>query len=177
MIRARPHPRFLLAFLACLLSGMASAEMSDTIQQVKPSVVVVGTYRKTDSPQFAMRGTGFVIASGNLIATNAHVVPDSSDPDAPALVIQSRNGSGETQVRRAHVVNKDREHDLAVLRIDGPSLPPPPAAQLRIGTRRPTGGIYRVPDRRGARLLAGDPSRYGVVDHSDCAAGGERAPS
>jgi S1-C subfamily serine protease len=123
VIRARLHPRFLLAFLACLLSGMASAEMSDTIQQVKPSVVVVGTYKKTDSPQFAMRGTGFVIASGNLIATNAHVVPDSSDPDAPALVIQSRNGSGETQVRRAHVVNKDREHDLAVLRIDGPALP------------------------------------------------------
>ena len=70
MIRARPHPRFLLAFLACLLSSMASAEMSDTIQQVKPSVVVVGTYKKTDSPQFAMRGTGFVVASGNLIATN-----------------------------------------------------------------------------------------------------------
>jgi hypothetical protein len=52
---------------------MASAEMSDTIEQVKPSVVVVGTYKKTDSPQFAMRGTGFVIASGNRIATNAHV--------------------------------------------------------------------------------------------------------
>jgi hypothetical protein len=29
-------------------------------------VVVVGTYKKTDSPQFAMRGTGFVIDSGNL---------------------------------------------------------------------------------------------------------------
>jgi len=86
-------------------------------------VVVVGTYKKTDSPQFAMRGTGFVIDSGNLIATNAHVVPDSSDPDAPALVIQARTGSGEMQVRRAHVVNKDREHDLAVLRIDGPALP------------------------------------------------------
>jgi serine protease Do len=59
----------------------------------------------------------------NLIATNAHVVPDSIDPDAPALVIQARNGSGETQVRRALVVNKDREHDLAVLRIHGPALP------------------------------------------------------
>ena len=102
---------------------MASAEISDTIQQVKPSVVVFGTYKKTDSPQFAMRGTGFVIASGNLIATNAHVVPDSTDPDAPTLVIQSRNASGETQLRRAHVVNKDREHDLAILRIDGPALP------------------------------------------------------
>ena len=123
MIRARPQPRFLLAFLACLLSGMASAEISDTIQQVKPSVVVFGTYKKTDSPQFAMRGTGFVIDGGNLIATNAHVVPDSTDPDAPTLVIQSRNASGETQLRRAHVVNKDREHDLAILRIDGPALP------------------------------------------------------
>ena len=45
MIRARPHPRFLLAFLACLFMflSVASAEMSDTIQQVKPSVVVVAS--------------------------------------------------------------------------------------------------------------------------------------
>lgn len=97
--------------------------MSETIQRIKPSVVVVGTYRKTDSPQFAMRGTGFVIGNGNTIGTNAHVVPENTDPEAPALAILLRNAQGETQIRRAYLLIKDREHDLAVLRIDGPALP------------------------------------------------------
>ena len=97
--------------------------MSGTIQRVKPSIVVVGTFKKTDSPQFVMRGTGFAIGSGNLIATNAHVLPDSKNPDGPALAILSRNDQGQAQVRQAHVVNKDSEHDLAILRIDGPALP------------------------------------------------------
>jgi len=114
---------FLLALLFCLLTGAASAEMSETIQRIKPSIVVVGTYKKTDSPQFVMRGTGFVIGNGNRIATNAHVVPEKADPDAPALVIMLRNNQGETQVRRANLLGKDREHDLAVLQIEGPALP------------------------------------------------------
>jgi len=109
--------------LFCLLAGAVSAEMSETIQRIKPSIVVVGTYKKTDSPQFVMRGTGFAIGSGNLIATNAHVLPESNNPDDPVLAILSRNDQGQPQVRPAQVVNKDREHDLAVLRIDGPALP------------------------------------------------------
>ena len=114
---------FLLALLFCSLTGTASAEMSETIQRIKPSIVVVGTYKKTDSPQFVMRGTGFVIGNGNRIATNAHVVPEKTDPDAPALVILFRNSQGQSQIRPAHLIKKDSEHDLAVLRIDGPALP------------------------------------------------------
>jgi serine protease Do len=119
----RLHLGFLLALLSCLLTKTASAEMSETIQRIKPSIVVVGTYKKTDSPQFVMRGTGFVIGNGNRIATNAHVVPEKADPDAPALVIFSRNSQGQSQIRAAHLFKKDSEHDLAILRIDGPALP------------------------------------------------------
>ncbi|MDP3637438.1 MAG: serine protease [Azonexus sp.] len=114
---------FLLATLAFLSTGYALADLTDTIERVKPSIVVVGTYKKTNSPQFVLRGTGFVIANGNLIATNAHVVPESGDPDAPVLVIQARNASGETQIRQAVLVSRDRNHDLAVLRIEGAALP------------------------------------------------------
>lgn len=106
-----------------MVAGMASAEISETIERIKPSVVVVGTYKKTDSPQFVMRGTGFAIGSGNRIATNAHVVPEKSDPDGPALVVLVRNAQGETQARRATLAVKDGAHDLAVLQIDGPALP------------------------------------------------------
>jgi serine protease Do len=113
----------LLSALACFSSGNALADLADTIERIKPSIVVVGTYKKTNSPQFVLRGTGFVISNGNLIATNAHVVPEAGDPDAPVLVIQARNASGETQIRRAVLVNRDRNHDLAVLRIEGAALP------------------------------------------------------
>jgi serine protease Do len=119
----RLHLGFLLALLFCLLTGVASAEISETIQRIKPSIVVVGTFKKTDSPQFVMRGTGFVIGNGNYIATNAHVVPDKSDLDGPALVVMIRNAQGDTQVRRATLARKDGAHDLAVLQIEGPALP------------------------------------------------------
>lgn len=115
--------RWLFATLGLFLATEAVAELADTIEHVKPSIVVVGTYKKTNSPPFALRGTGFVIGNGNLVATNSHVVPDTLEPDAPVLVIQTRNASGEAQVRRAYLATRDKEHDLAVLRIEGAALP------------------------------------------------------
>jgi len=120
--RAKHSFAFLLAMLAFLATN-ALADLAETIERIKPSIVVVGTYKKTNSPQFVLRGTGFVVGNGNLVATNAHVVPESGDPDAPVLVIQARNTNGETQIRRAFLVNRDRNHDLAVLRIEGNALP------------------------------------------------------
>ncbi|WP_228273765.1 S1 family peptidase [Rhodocyclus tenuis] len=110
-----------------LLPSLATADMLEAIERVKPSIVVVGTYKKTDSPQFVLRGTGFVVGDGKLVATNAHVVPEGGDPDGPALVIQARVGN-EPQVRRAYLETRDREHDLALLRIEGAALP---AVKLR----------------------------------------------
>ncbi|UCV05536.1 S1 family peptidase [Dechloromonas denitrificans] len=114
---------WLFAALGLCLATEAVAELADTIERVKPSIVVVGTYKKTNSPPFVLRGTGFVIGNGNLVATNSHVVPDTLEPDAPVLVIQTRNLSGESQVRRAYLATRDKEHDLAVLRIEGTALP------------------------------------------------------
>ena len=109
--------------LGLVASHIVYADLSDTIERIKPSIVVVGIYKKTNSPQFALRGTGFVVGNGNLVATNAHVVPDSAEPDAPVLVIQGRNDRGEPQVRRAHLVQRDRDHDLAIISFEGPALP------------------------------------------------------
>lgn len=114
---------FGLLLSPAVLMPTVLADMADTIDRVKPSIVIVGTYKKTNSPQFALRGTGFVVGNGNLVATNAHVVPESATPDDPELVIQGRNAQGEPQLRRAHLANRDRQHDLAVLRIEGPPLP------------------------------------------------------
>lgn len=115
--------RFFCLFLGSLVSPFVYAEFADTIERIKPSIVVVGTYKKTNSPQFVLRGTGFVVGNGNIVATNAHVVPDSAESDAPALVIQARNERGEPQVRRARLLQRDRDHDLAIISIEGPALP------------------------------------------------------
>lgn len=117
-----------------LLAGPARADLADTIAQVKPSVLIVGTYRATNSPRFGLRGTGFVVstqgqASSNLAITNAHVLQEPSQESLEtALVVQVRAGFDELQMRAATVLEVDRVHDLALLRFDGP-----PAPSLLIG--------------------------------------------
>jgi len=117
-------PRVFLAFLFCLLPGFASAELAETIQRIKPSILVIGTYKKTGSPQFAMRGTGFVVRDGNLIATNAHVVTDITDPEMELVVrIGQGRSQSESRLRPAKIIAVSKTHDLAVLRIEDEPFP------------------------------------------------------
>jgi len=118
--------RLVICMALCLTLpgiGNATAGMVEAIEKIRPSIVVVGTYKKTNSPPFVLRGTGFVVGNGNLVATNAHVVIEPGDSEAPALVIQGRTASGENQVRRATLLSRDKAHDIALLRIDGLPLP------------------------------------------------------
>lgn len=121
-------------YVALMLAGAlpgrpALAELADTIANVKPSVLIVGTHRATNSPRFGLRGTGFVVssqgqASSNLAITNAHVLQEPSQESLEtALVVQVRAGFGELQMRTATVLEVDRLHDLALLRFDGPPAP------------------------------------------------------
>lgn len=104
------------------------ADISTTIAKVKPSVVIVGTFKSTNSPRFGLRGTGFVVAnsklgSSNLVITNAHVLQQPAEQDLEAsLAIQLRVGQNEWQMRPAVVVEVDRVHDLALLRFEGPAI-------------------------------------------------------
>lgn len=116
-----------LLFAAALVCCQAvAADLADTIARVKPSIVAVGTFRPTDNPQFTLRGTGFAIGDGSLIATNAHVVADQGESSETAAsakwVIQARLG-GRTQVLVAQVVARDPAHDLAILRLTDGRLP------------------------------------------------------
>jgi serine protease Do len=87
-------------------------------------VVVVGTYQLTRSPQFVMRGTGFVVGDGRQVATNAHVIQEELNLAAgETLVIVFRSASAAAQQRQARVVAGRQGHDLALLRIDGQALP------------------------------------------------------
>lgn len=113
----------LTAFLGVLWTHPAQAALPDTITQLKPSVVLIGTFKATDSPRFQLRGTGFIVGDGQLVVTNAHVLPTAAGADAPALVVQVRLGSGEWQMRPARLLEADPAHDLALLRMEGPAGP------------------------------------------------------
>ena len=107
-----------------LVAGPVAADLPEVIDRVKPSVVVVGTHQLTRSPPFLMRGTGFVVGDGRLVATNAHVVQEGPDLGAgETLAVVVHSATAAAQQRAARVLLVDKAHDLALLRIDGQPLP------------------------------------------------------
>lgn len=121
---------FLCLILTLFLAAPTRAELADTIARIKPALVVVGIFNKLKSPSFAMRGTGFVVGDGLLVATNSHVIPDApgTEPGQDTLMILARHGN-ENRPYPAQLVARDAEHDLAVLRIAGSPLP-----AMKLGT-------------------------------------------
>jgi serine protease Do len=118
----KPLP-LILIFLAAY-AGRVDAEISDVIAKIKPSVVIVGSFKNTDSPRFRLRGTGFVVGNGNTVVTNAHVLPsDSEDMTGAYLVVQVRTSDRELQMRQAAILEVDKVHDLALLRFQGGGAP------------------------------------------------------
>jgi hypothetical protein len=100
-----------------LVPGIARAEQSlpDTVARLRPSIVAVGTFLKMRSPPFAFLGTGFVVDDGTLIATCAHVVPDTpkSETGAVLTVVVQLAGTSEPQAREVTAIVLDVEHDLS----------------------------------------------------------------
>jgi serine protease Do len=116
-----------MVIMACAGAAMpisAQTNLPAVIDKVKPSVVIVGSYKANNSPRFRLRGTGFVVGDGNTAVTNAHVLPDSSeDFSDSSMAVQVRGAANALQMRMATVLALDKEHDLAVLRFDGPAVP------------------------------------------------------
>lgn len=115
----------MLVLIPWLWLGRAAAQLPDTVERVKPSVVLVGTYSATDNPRFRYIGTGFVVGEGLRVVTNAHVAHRNGGQgaDAPALVVQIRSGATAWIMRPARVLEASQEQDLALLQIDGPVAP------------------------------------------------------
>lgn len=112
--------------LAWLAAGFARAGLPETIERVKPSIVAVGSFQRTRNPSFAFRGTGFAVGDGSLIATNAHVLPETLQGEQREVlaIAVAANAGQEAQVREVKTVTIDRDHDLALLRLTGAPLPP-----------------------------------------------------
>jgi len=130
-----------MAALTLILPALASAHPHDTpsdfaanlskafqsaAEQIKPSVVRIGTGKTPVGRHRGMRpfiegtGSGVVISQAGHVVTNLHVVRG-----ADAVVITLHDG------RRfeAEAVGIDHDADLAVLRIDAPDLTPATLAE------------------------------------------------
>ncbi len=108
---------------ALRVSAAELISLPDTIEKIKPAIVAVGTHQKTRRPPAVFLGTGFVIANGLHIVTNAHVLPAKIDIEKRESMAVFA-GQGEfVEVREATKLAEDLDHDLALLRITGPPLP------------------------------------------------------
>lgn len=132
------------SLLAATHGGSARADLPALVSASRASVLPVGTFSALASPRFGFRGTGFVVGDGTMVVTNAHVLPDPGTVPEPQLAVLSgasaRPAAGDVpagggtsaatptgtsaEVRRARLLHIDRQRDLAVLRIEGPPLPP-----------------------------------------------------
>ena len=108
----------------------ALADRQATIAKVRGSVVAVGTFDRTRSPQFQFLGTGFVVGDGTLVVTNAHVLPALLDParrETIAILLPGREGGNkdkdDVQAREVRQVAVDASTDLALLKLSGSPLP------------------------------------------------------
>ncbi len=155
----------LLAFLCLFPMPAARAGIVDLLPGIKPSVVGVGTQSPIRSPRARLAGTGFVVADGHYVVTNAHVPPPYVDMEHDETLAVMRRDRDGVEVRRAEKVVNDPDHDLVLLRIEGDPWP-----ALKLGnsdlaregqqfffTGYPIGavlGLYPVTNRAGLAAVA-----------------------
>ena len=110
-------------FCALLNFSTAWADIAELLPRIKPAIVGVGSVHPLAAPRFKLLGTGFVVADGRHIITNAHVVPASLEIEkGEALAIFMRDGSS-IKARKVEQIATDKEHDLTLLKLEGAALP------------------------------------------------------
>lgn len=119
---------FIIGLSLFLLSHAAFSDLPQVIERIKPSIVGVGTFQKMRSPAINFLGTGFVVGDGSLVITNAHVIPELLDASKNESLVILTGKSNNPEAKVAQIAKLDKEHDLALLKINGLSLPP-----LKIG--------------------------------------------
>ena len=127
-------------FVGLLFGGnfVSAAELPDTVDRIRPSIVGIGTVLPTRRPPGKFIGTGFVVADGRHIITNAHTIPKEINKERREM-LAVLTGEGENKVREAELLFKDEDHDLALLRIKGP---PRPAMRLGQSASVREGELY-----------------------------------
>jgi serine protease Do len=119
----------LVVLVYALLSPSGwSASPMDVIDQVRPSIVGVGTAYPPRQPKrrgntVAYLGTGFVVGNGRQVITNAHVIPKNLDTKHNQSIAIFAGRGSEAMAYSARVLRTDTKHDLAILEFQGKILP------------------------------------------------------
>jgi len=124
-----PRCRVWVAYIAIALvfasenKAARAQALPDTIEKIKPSIVGIGTFQETRRPPANFRGTGFVVADGLHIVTNAHVLPERVDTEKKEALSVFSGKADSVEIREATKIAEDRDHDLVILKITGRPLP------------------------------------------------------
>jgi len=127
-----------LALLSSLSSSYA-AELPIVIAHIKPAIVGVGTFQRTRSPRARLLGTGFIVANGQYVVTNLHVVSRVLDDAHFEHYVVFVGRGPSPSFRQADILTEDPVHDLAILKIPGAPLP---ALQLGDSNQVREGQLY-----------------------------------
>ena len=96
--------------------------MPDTIVRIKKGIVGIGTMQKTRRPPAILTGTGFVVADGRHVVTNAHNIPKELNKKRKEFLAVFVGQGRNPELRAAQVVSVDERHDLAILKFGGKAL-------------------------------------------------------
>lgn len=130
---------FVVTFVGYGNAAIAEAGLPYMLQQVKPSVVAVGTFMPARNPRAVFLGTGFAVGNGSQVVSNAHVTDKKlDDAHLEQFAVFYRQGKQEV-MRLADLVATDEEHDLAVLQLKDGKLP---ALQIGDSSRVREGELY-----------------------------------
>lgn len=118
-LRLNRRQKHYIVLLTCLVLSfcVSGKNLPALISQIKPSVVAIAIYNPTAAPRLKLLGSGFVIAPGNQVVTNYHVISASLDEAKnESYVVLSGHGS-QPKVHQIKQTRLDPQHDLAVLEI------------------------------------------------------------
>lgn len=105
-------------------NSYADAIPSETVTKIKPSIVAVGTFMPSRNPRSVFLGTGFAVADGSIIVTNAHVIPPILDTKHLEQLAVFYHEGNIDKIITAKEVALDKEHDVALLKLNEGLLPP-----------------------------------------------------
>lgn len=111
-------------FILFSFINVHSRSLPDIIKHSKPSIVGIGTYQGSRRPPSKLSGTGFVVANGQYVITNNHVLPKKINHKKREKLVIFYNEGKKVHYKSVKIIDTDKEHDLALLKVVGKKFPP-----------------------------------------------------
>lgn len=91
----------------------------ESVKTLRPSVVAIGSYLRTDAPTVKYFGTGFVVHDGRVVITNAHVVEGLRQAQRLDHLRVYFPDTRDVDGRVGKVLLEDAFHDVALIAFEG----------------------------------------------------------